>query len=129
MLTVADANIFLAVVLNEPEKGWIVEVTRSAEPIAPRSLPFEIVNALSRLVKRRLLTIDRAQLAWSATKHLPVSLCDVDLSAALRLACEHRMYAYDALMLQCARESSAPLLTLDRRLKAVARTLGIAIVE
>jgi predicted nucleic acid-binding protein len=39
------------------------------------------------------------------------------------------MYAYDALMLQCALEASAPLLTLDMRLKGVARNLGIAIVE
>jgi hypothetical protein len=34
MLVVADANVFIAAVMNEPEKRWIVEVTRSACPSA-----------------------------------------------------------------------------------------------
>jgi predicted nucleic acid-binding protein len=129
MLIVADTNVFITVVMNEPEKPWVIEVTKSAEAVAPRSLPFEIANALSRLVKRRILSQERAQFAWKAASALPASLRDIDISAALRLACERRMYAYDGFMLQCALECAAPLLTLDMRLRAAARDSGIRVVE
>jgi len=53
----------------------------------------------------------------------------VDICAALKIAAEQNIYAYDAYFLQCARVYSLPLLTLDKRMKQVAVELGIQVLE
>ncbi len=129
MKIVIDANIVIAVVLDEPERDWAIGAAEGHEAVAPRSLPFEIGNALSKLVKRKLLPIANAQAAWHAAATFRVTLRDIDLAAAVQLAAEHDIYAYDAYMLQCAREAGAKLLTLDKRMLTVARQIGLKPVE
>ena len=129
MNVVIDANIVIAVVLGEPERAWAIQATRAAVAIAPRSLPFEIGNALSGLLKRRRLSELGVHAAWSAAKAFQVSLCDIDMGAALRLATAQDIYAYDAYMLQCAAETASKLATLDKKMARVARTIGIDVLE
>ncbi|NTW84460.1 MAG: type II toxin-antitoxin system VapC family toxin [Chlorobiaceae bacterium] len=47
MKIIADTNIFLAAVLEEPEKERIVQMTEGHELVAPDILPFEVGNALT----------------------------------------------------------------------------------
>ena len=129
MEIVVDASIFIAVLINEPTKKWIVSKTHSADVLAPHSLRFEIANALSKLVRRDLLAPELAQTAWSMSLGMPVQLKQIDIGAALRIASSLKIYAYDGFMLQCAREASAPLLTLDKRLRKEALGLGIVVLE
>ncbi|NTU44225.1 MAG: type II toxin-antitoxin system VapC family toxin [Chlorobiaceae bacterium] len=129
MRIIADTNIFLAVVLEEPEKRRIIELTTGHELAAPELLPYEIGNALTALVKRLVLSAEEVHLAWQVTQSIPVQLCGVDIGSALRLALDKRIYAYDAYFLECALQMRCPLLTLDRRMKAVAREIGIQIIE
>lgn len=126
---VADTNIFLAVVLNEPEKERIIELTAQATLIAPRILPYEMGNALSALVKRRQIAMNDALAAEKAAASIPVNLVDLNINAALQLALRHNFYAYDAYSLLCAKTLSLPLLTLDRQMKRVANELAIRILE
>lgn len=126
---VVDTNIFLAVALNEPEKGRIVELTTDATALSPEILPYEIGNALSAMVKRRKLSHTEALEVEKAVSRIPVRLMSVDVLASLRIALEHDIYAYDAYFLQCARASSCPLLTLDRRMKHVADQLSLKVLE
>ena len=129
MKLVIDANIVIAVVLGEPEKNWALDVTRGGEAIGPRSLPFEIGNALSRLVKRRRLRSENIDSAWAEAAKFDVALIDIDMQAALRLAANHDLYAYDGYMLQCALETRATLVTLDQPLSGVARKIGLQVME
>lgn len=129
MELVADTNIFLAVALNEPEKDRIIRVTADCSASAPEILPYEIGNALSAMVKRRKLSVAEALQAEQSAAHIAVRLVRVDVQTALQIALEHNIYAYDAYFLQCARVFSRPLLTLDRRMKRVARALGIDVLE
>ena len=46
-----------------------------------------------------------------------------------KLAIEHNIYAYDAYFLICAKSLSQPLMSLDKRMKQIARDLGINVVE
>jgi predicted nucleic acid-binding protein len=126
---VADTSIFLAVALNEPEKGAIFRLTTDASITAPEILPYEIGNALSAMVKRKKLTEAEALKAEKATGQIPVRLVGVDIRAALKIAAERNIYACDAYFLQCARLYSLPLLTLDKRMKQVAVELGIQVLE
>lgn len=129
MKIVSDTNIFLAVVLNEPEKGRIIQLTTGAEVVAPEILPYEIGNALSAMYKRGRITNKEALSAQRETENISVRLVAIEVQEALRLALEFNVYAYDAYFLQCAKSLSSPLLTLDNRMKQVATELNIGILE
>lgn len=129
MNIVSDTNIFLAVALNEPEKDYIIQLTSGSEVVAPEILPYEIGNALSAMHKRRQITHKEALSAQKATHHIPVRLVPIDLQKALKLAIDFNIYAYDAYFLQCAKSLSSPLMTLDKRMKQVAKELNIDLLE
>jgi len=129
MTLVSDTNVFLAVVMNEPEKERIIQLTSGSNVIAPEILPYEIGNALSAMHKRRQITNKEAMSAQRATNNIPVRLVAVDIQKALRLAMEFKIYAYDAYFLQCAKSLSSPLITLDTRMKQVASKLNIDVLE
>lgn len=129
MNIIVDTNIFLAVVLNEPERDRIITITADAAALAPEVLPYEVGNALSAMVKRRRLTEAEALEAEKSVGKIPVRLVSTDMRGSLQLALKQGIYAYDAYFLQCARSLSCPLLTLDRSMKRVATRLGIPVLE
>ena len=128
MKIVADTNVFMAVALGEPERDAVVAATSGAALVAPDVLPYEIGNALSSLFRRGLLSSSQVQAAWDATQQIPVECRMVDIRRALALAAQHRIYAYDAYFLECALHSRSPLLTLDRKMRAVAESMKIEVV-
>ncbi|NOX76669.1 MAG: type II toxin-antitoxin system VapC family toxin [Gammaproteobacteria bacterium] len=67
--------------------------------------------------------------AYDAVSSIPVRLISVDIQQALKLALDYNIYAYDAYFLQYAKQLSSPLITLDKRMKKIARDLNIEIVE
>ncbi len=129
MRIIADTNIFLAAALDEPEKAWIIRLTAGHELTAPDVLPYEIGNALTALFKRKVLNADEVFLAWEAVQSIPVQLCSIEIGSAIRIATDAGIYAYDAYFLECALRMRSPLLTLDRRMKTVAKEIGIQIIE
>lgn len=84
---------------------------------------------MTAMVKRNSLLADEAILAWDAIQSIPVDLRRINISAALKIAMEHNTYAYDAYFLECAINQRSPLLTLDRRMREIARKIGIQIME
>ena len=129
MRIIADTNIFLAAVLEEPEKERIVALTSGHELVAPEILFYEVGNALSALVKKALLDADEVNTVWEMVQQIPVQLTAVDIGSALRIATAHGIYAYDAYFLECAIHMRSPLLTLDKKMRLVAGELGIQILE
>ena len=129
MSIISDTNIFLAVILNEPEKDRIIQITSGIDLSAPEILPYEIGNALSAMLKRGQLGDKEALAAQKATNKIPVRLLAVDIQEALKLAIEFNIYAYDAYFLPCAMALSSPLITLDNRMKKVAAELDIEVLE
>ena len=129
MDVIVDTNIFLAVTLNEPHKQRIIEITANSTAIAPEVLPYEIGNALSAMVKRKQISSTEALEAFNYANSIPVRLVDVDIASSLNLALENNIYSYDAYFLHCAQSLSYPLLTLDVRLKKIAASLNINVLE
>lgn len=129
MNIITDTNIFLTVILDEPEKQLIIELTSESDAVSPEILPYEIGNALSAMIKRKQLTREEALKAQTAANNIPVRLVNVDILAALKLAIDFNIYAYDAYFIQCAKSLSCPLLTLDKRMKQVASELKIEVLE
>lgn len=129
MNVVSDTNILLAVVLDEPEKDAIIQLTLQANVVAPEILLYEVGNALTAMVKRKQLIHHEALSAFEAVSSIPVRLVAVDILSALKLAVEYNIYAYDAYFLECAMHLSCPLITLDKRMKHVAHELHIEVLE
>ena len=129
MNLVADTNIFLAIALDEPQKEHIIEVTSDAVLSAPEILPYEIGNALSAMTKRGRISKVEALAAEKAANLIPVRLVSIDIQKALEVAIEYNIYAYDAYFLLCAKSLVQSLMSLDKRMKQVARDLGINVLE
>jgi len=129
MKIVLDTNTFIAVALNEPEKGKIIQLTEGHDLIAPDVLPFEIGNALTAMMKKKVLVKNEVESAWEIVQQIPVDLRQTDIKSALSLAIRFNLYAHDAYFLRCAEILRSPLLTLDLGMQRVAREMGITIRE
>ena len=110
-------------------KEHIIEVTSGAVLSAPEILPYEIGNALSAMTKRGRISKAEALAAEKAANLIPVRLVNIDIQKALELAIEHDIYAYDVYFLLCAKSLAQFLMSLDGRMKQVARDLGINVLE
>jgi predicted nucleic acid-binding protein len=121
--------VIIAVLTSASEKDRLVDVTRDSRIIAPESVHWEIGNAFSSLLKRRLITPPEIDEALEAYEDIPIRFVDVDLSASLKIVAELSIYAYDAYLIACARKHNAPLLTLDRALARGAQRMGVQVLE
>ena len=128
MEVVTDASALLAVVLDEPERGPIIDATQGATLISPLALPYEIGNALIAMRKRRRIEEEVILPAWKAAQQIPVRLVPVEIAAALSLALAYGIYAYDAYYLQCALSNRRPLVSLDGKMREVAVDLNIQLL-
>lgn len=124
-----DTSAILAVILHEPERAQIVEMTTGVRLVGPGSVPWEVGNAFSAMLKRKRLTLTEAQKGLALFQGIPIRTVAIDLTNSLRLAHQAGLYAYDAYFLDCALKLSAPLLTLDAALKRAAVNLNIAVLE
>jgi len=124
-----DTSVIMAVLLNEPSKARLLELTRDRELVSAPTLPWEVGNSLTALFKRDRLDLDQATAVLESYQQIPVRLVEVDLGACVTMAREEGIYAYDAYMLECARRYRIPFLSLDRAQVQVARKLGIEVLE
>ena len=129
MRIVSDTNTFLAVILEEPERESIIQLSTGKEAIAPEILFYEAGNALSAMVKRKQLTHEEALKAQKLMNNIPVRLLAVDIQESLKIALKFNIYTYDAYFLQCAIKQACPLLTLDKRMRQVAKELNIQLLR
>jgi predicted nucleic acid-binding protein len=126
---IADANLFLSVLLNEPEKKRIISLTSDAELLSPEVLPFDIGNALSAMYKRKRLDLSQCNKVLQQFQSIPIRLVKINLENALSISLENNIYAYDAYYLDIAMRLGKPLMTLDYKMLDVAKKLGLKILE
>ena len=125
---VIDTSALLAVILGESERDPIIALTSGRMLIGPGSIPWEIGNAFSAMVKRRRLAVQEARAGMRIFQAIPLRFVKVDLENALSIVHETRLYAYDAYFLDCALRHGAPLLTLDLTLRRAAVKLGVSVM-
>lgn len=129
MEVVADASTFLAVVLNESNRDWIINKTAGKGIISPEVLPYEIGNALIAMQRKGRLNDREILRAFVLSQGIAVKLVAVKIYEAIRIAMRFKIYAYDAYYLQCCIENKLPLISLDDRMRNIAGSLGIKVVE
>jgi len=126
---VIDTSAIVAVITDAPEKAALIRITEDASLVAPSSVHWEVGNAFTAMIRRGRLTSELAARAIEIYESIPIRFIDVNLTASLAIASEHRLYAYDAYLIECSRARRAPLLTLDRALARVAARMMIDVVE
>ena len=126
---VVDTSALVAVILGEPERERIIELTARHTLIGPGSIPWEVGNAFSAILKQDRLTIDDAQKGLAIFEQIPIQFVDIALGEALELSARYNIYAYDAYLIQCALKRKSPLLTLDQDLCRAAQSAGAAVIE
>ena len=63
MQLIVDTSVVIAVLLNEPERDRLLELTLNTEIIVPKSLHWEVGNAFSAMFKRKRLSLKEVQSA------------------------------------------------------------------
>ena len=126
---VIDTSALVAVIVGEPERSRIVEVTTGNTLIGPGSITWEIANAFSAMFKQNRLTLDEARKGIAIFDSIPLHYSKTDFVNVLEISKQGNIYAYDAYFLDCAIRHKAPLLTLDRKLKTAAQNLKIETME
>lgn len=126
---VIDTSAIVAVIVGEPERTKIIEITAGNTLLGPGSIPWEIGNAFSAMFKQKRLSLEEAEKGIFIFKSIPIRYIETDFVSVLNISNQAGIYAYDAYFLDCAKRQKAPLLTLDRRLKASALDFNIKTVE
>ena len=126
---VIDASAIIAVIANEPEKDKLVKSTKGVDLLAPTSIPWEIGNAFSAMIKRERITLDQAKKALAIYRKIPIRFVEVELEDSLEMVNNHGIYAYDAYLIRCALKHKSILLTLDKKLADVAHKIGVEVLE
>lgn len=122
---IADTSIIISVITNESTKTKLIELTQGCQLYAPISISWEIGNAISAMYKRKRLSKEEGIYIFNEYKNMSVSVVEIDLLRAIKLAMKYNIYAYDAYMIQCAKEQKATLITLDQKLGEIALHAGI----
>jgi predicted nucleic acid-binding protein len=129
MNIVVDTSVLIAVLVNEPERSKIVSLTIGLDLLAPGSVHWEIGNALSAMIKRKAINTHQVEAVLKAYRQIPIRLVDVDLDRALGIAMDQNIYAYDAYIIECARENRCKVLSLDKGLIEATTKAGVAVLE
>ncbi len=126
---VIDTSALIAVIVDEPERTKVIELTTGNTLIGPGSIPWEIGNAFSAMFKRNRLSLEEAKRGLKSFKSIPLRYIEPNFANAVSISKQTNTYAYDAYFIDCALRQKAPLLTLDLRLKETAKNLKIPILE
>lgn len=129
MEIVADASAFLAVVLNESDRDWIIQKTAGKRIVSPEVLPYEIGNALIAIKRKGRLNDREILRAFDLSQRIAVRLISVKIHDAMKIALRFNIYAYNAYYLQCCIENKLSLISLDDRMCDIAENLEIKVVK
>jgi len=121
-----DACAIMAVIVKEPERDLIIQLTKNAVMVSPDMVSYEIANALTKMMKNKIIEKERLISAFNFFKKIPIKT--IDIERALEIAWDYKIYAYDACYLESAKILNLPLLTFDGNMIKVGNELGINIL-
>ena len=128
---VVDASVVGQwLLVREPDPGVtdVMSVALTYGAQVPALFPFEVANMLARrsaAVSPEAATLAAAQVArWP----LAVDAQTPDIPVLMEVARESGLTAYDAAYLELALRSECPLATVDQRLVAAARSVGVVVL-
>jgi len=122
---VIDASCVLSFLLNQDGSENVVSIVGENQLVAPSCLPFEIGNAISKLMKRKLISVYEGVSVFHEFARIPIRLIEPDIPNSIVIAGESESYAYDCYYLNIASQMVLPLFTYDDKMKETAEKRGI----
>ena len=123
-----DACAIMAVIVKEPERDLVIQLTKGAVMVSPNMVSYEIANALTKMMKKKVIEKERMINAFNYFKQIPIKNIEVDVKKALEIAWDYKIYAYDACYIEVSKRLNLPLLTFDSNMIKVGTELGINIL-
>jgi len=123
-----DASAIMAVIMDEPEREKVIKITKGAEIFSPYVVSFEVANALTKMMKRKIIDRENMINAFRYFKKIAIMPTEVDIEKALEIAWEYKIYAYDAYYLETAKRLGLPLLAFDGEMNRIGKAMGIDIL-
>jgi predicted nucleic acid-binding protein len=74
-----DASVIMAIMLDEPNKGAAIKLTKGSTLLSPAMIFYEIGNALISLYKRNKLREDEVLAAYDGFKKIPIRTLEVNM--------------------------------------------------
>ena len=122
---VIDSSCVLSFLLNQEGSKKVVSIVGENQLVAPSYLPFEIGNAISKLIKRKLISVYEGVSVFHEFARIPIRLIEPDIPNSIVIAGESESYAYDCYYLNIASQMVLPLFTYDDKMKETAEKRGI----
>jgi predicted nucleic acid-binding protein len=124
-----DASAIIAVIADEPESQIVINCTRNATIVSPSIISCEIANALTRMMKKKVIVSKEQMIELIKNfKLIPIKFLDIDLEKTLEIAWNYKIYAYDAFYLEIAKRLQLPLITFDSGMRKIANELGLNVL-
>jgi predicted nucleic acid-binding protein len=128
MEVILDASAIMAVIIKEPERELVIQLTKGAVIVSPNMVSYEIANGLTKMIKKKVIEKERMIDAYEYFEKIPIKTIEINVKKALEIAWEYKIYAYDACYLESARRLKLPLLTFDDTMTRVGKELGVTIL-
>ncbi|TVR35923.1 MAG: PIN domain-containing protein [Spirochaetaceae bacterium] len=133
---ILDCSAAVALVLPDEKSAavtqWLDGLPQDAEIAVPALWWYESTNVLLTAVRRGVMSAAEAREALSALRLLPRVTHEppgpTTAAHLFHLGIGHTLTAYDAAYIALAELSGGTLLTLDRRLAAVAAAMQLAVI-
>ena len=133
---VVDASIVLAwSFADEQSDSADAAIDRLLDDggIAPAHWPLELAQAIASAERRQRIRSKEIPELRAMLTALPVDVAALDLAEStgrvLDLAREHALSVYDAAYVDLALSRGLGLATIDERLAAVCRTVGVPLIQ
>jgi len=128
MEVLLDACAIMAVIVKEPERDTVIRLTKSAVIVSPNMISYEISNALTKMMKKKVINKEHMINAFNYFKGISIKTINIDFIKALEIAWNYNIYAYDACYLEASKRLNLPLLTFDRNMIKIGSDMGINIL-
>ena len=132
-MIVVDASATLAWLFGERDPiDWLAERLTKERLIAPALWRLEVVNAILKKERQKLITVEQGGRFLRTLDAIAVEPVEPPVNRTLEqlalFARPHQLTAYDAIYLELALNRKASLLSLDNNLHDAAKRVGVAII-
>ncbi|SFI99128.1 Predicted nucleic acid-binding protein, contains PIN domain [Treponema bryantii] len=122
---IIDSVCILEFLLNRKSKEVVQNTVGKSRLLAPDCLPCEIGNAVSKLIKKSLITVVDGVAVYHELARIPIRFIEPDIPSSIVIAGESGCSAYEAYYISLAKQLSLPLFTMNENMKEIAISRGV----
>jgi predicted nucleic acid-binding protein len=128
MEMMVDASAIMAVIVEEPGREIVIQLTKNITIVSPNMVGYEIANGLTKMMKKKIIEKDEMINAIKYFRRIPIKTIEVDLEKVIEIAWQYKIYSYDACYLESAQRLNLPLLTFDENMGRIGKEIGLKIL-